>query len=200
MGSERDLALGLNNREYWLEKAVDGLHGIFRGAGFVLPEVKVSCGFASSGYRSKHIGECWTRKSSTDGANHIFISPTLDDSMLVLETLTHELCHAVDDCQHKHGREFRIIAEAVGLEGPMRSTNAGPSLRPLLKTIYGNIGLYPHKKLVKEVTAAKGVIRPKAKCKECGFEVTMIKKYLSFGPPICPRDKLKMEPIGDWAK
>ena len=200
MANGDDVVLLADNREYWLRKAVNGLHGVFRGAGFQLPTVKVSCGFASSGYRSKHIGECWTRKSSADGANHIFIAPTLDDSMDVLETLTHELCHAVDDCQHKHGRQFRIIAEAVGLEGPMRSTNAGPSLRPLLKTISGNIGLYPHKKLVKETTVAKGLVRPKAKCKSCGFEVTMIKKYLSFGTPICPRDKLKMEAIGDWVK
>ena len=118
-----------HNREYWLGRAAADLGDIFRGAGFTLPAVKVSCGFASSGYRSKHIGECWTRTSNKEGVNQIFISPMLDDPIAVLETLSHELCHAVDDCQHKHGREFRVIAEAIGLEGPMRSTNAGPSLR-----------------------------------------------------------------------
>ena len=186
------------NREYWLEMAVEGLSGIFKGAGLKLPSVKVSCGFASSGLRSKHIGECWTRLSNADGINQIYISPTLDDPIFVLETLTHELCHAIDDCQHKHGREFRVIAEAVGLEGPMRSTNAGPGLRPLLKSVLTQIGPYPHAKLVKEEKNVKASVRPKAKCKICGFEVTMIKKYLSFGPPICPKDNLKMEAIGDW--
>ena len=56
----------------------------------------------------------------------------------------------------------------------------------------------PHAKLVKEEKNVKASVRPKAKCKICGFEVTMIKKYLSFGPPIYPKDNLKMEAIGDW--
>ena len=178
--------------------AVDQLRSIFHNAGFDLPLVRVSCGFASSGFRSRHIGECWTRKSSGDNSNQIFISPSLDDQIIVLETLTHELCHAVDDCQHKHGREFRLIAKSVGLEGPMRSTNAGPGLLPILRTISKVLGKYPHSKLTREVIAGRTMSRPKAKCKKCGFEVTMIKRYLHFGAPICPKDKIKMEPIGEW--
>jgi hypothetical protein len=26
----------------------------------------------------------------------------------------------------------------------------------------------------------------------------MLKKFLSFGPPICPKDKVEMEALGDW--
>jgi hypothetical protein len=26
----------------------------------------------------------------------------------------------------------------------------------------------------------------------------MLKKFLAFGPPICPQDKVEMEAIGNW--
>jgi hypothetical protein len=26
----------------------------------------------------------------------------------------------------------------------------------------------------------------------------MLKKFLAFGPPICPQHKIVMEPLGDW--
>jgi hypothetical protein len=26
----------------------------------------------------------------------------------------------------------------------------------------------------------------------------MLKKFLAFGPPICPQDKLEVEAIGNW--
>ena len=40
--------------------------------------------------------------------------------------------------------------------------------------------------------------RPKAKCKHCGYQVPMLKKFLTYGPPICPKDKVEMEAVGNW--
>ena len=40
--------------------------------------------------------------------------------------------------------------------------------------------------------------RPKAKCKHCGYQVPMLKKFLTYGPPICPKDKVEMEALGNW--
>ena len=59
-------------------------------------------------------------------SNQIFVSPALLDPVLVLDTLAHELVHAVDDCEHKHGKEFKKIALSLGMIGPMRSAGAGP--------------------------------------------------------------------------
>jgi len=28
--------------------------------------------------------------------------------------------------------------------------------------------------------------------------VPMYKKFLAFGPPLCPKHKTEMEPLGDW--
>ena len=57
--------------------------------------------------------------------DQIFISPALGDPVDVLDTLVHELVHAVDNCEHKHGKEIKKIALSIGLEGPMRSAGAG---------------------------------------------------------------------------
>jgi SprT-like family len=104
----------------------------------------VSCGFASSGLRSGHIGQCWCSQSSADTRNQIFISPALCEPVDVLDTLVHELIHAVDNCAHKHGKEFKKMALGLGLKGPMRSAGAGPELKAKLQALLPQTGHYPH--------------------------------------------------------
>ena len=188
----------LITREQWLERAVIALTPIFVKQGYVVPPCRVSCGFASTGAKSGHIGQCWSTKSCEDGINQIFISPVLSEDLEVLDTLMHELVHAVDDCQHKHGKEFKKISIKLGMVGPMRNAGAGPILKEKLKEVASRLGPYPHSRL----TVSKKVItrqpRPRAKCSKCGFTVPMLKDFLHFGPPICPKDKLAMEALGDW--
>ena len=86
---------------------------IFAEKGYTVPEIRISCGFPSTGARSSHIGECWASESSENGINEIFIHPNQDDPVTVLDIITHELVHAVDNCKHKHGKEFREIALKV---------------------------------------------------------------------------------------
>ena len=111
-------------REDWLLAAVELLKPLFAAKGYTLPPCQVSCGFTSTGVRSGHIGQCWSTKSAGDGLNQIFIAPTLGDAFNVIDTLVHELIHAVDDCEHKHGKEFKKMALKLGLKGPMRSAGA----------------------------------------------------------------------------
>lgn len=186
-------------RETWLLAAVDLLRPIFLAKHHVIPsDVMVSCGFASTGTRSHHIGQCWSRQSSTNDKNQIFISPALHEPVEVLDTLVHELVHAVDDCKHKHGKEFKKIALSLGMKGPMRSADAGPELKEKLTQLAKQLGVYPHGKL--QVTHHKAVsrARARAKCPECGFQVPMYRKFLAYGPPLCPKDKIEMTPVGDW--
>jgi hypothetical protein len=118
--------------------------------------------------------------------------------VLVLDTLVHELVHAVDDCQNKHGKEFKKIALSLGMIGPMRSAGAGPELKTKLAELSEQLGPYPHGGLHISTRLAKRSPRPRAKCKACGFEVPMYKKFLAFGPPLCPKHKTEMEPLGEW--
>jgi hypothetical protein len=186
-------------RELWLQNAVDMVEPIFKNKGYKIPKIQVSCGFPSTGNKTKHIGQCWGRSSTSDGVNQLFISPILDEPVQVLDTLVHELVHAIDDCIHHHGPEFKKIATDVGLQGPMREASAGPWLKELLIGIAKQLGKYPHSKInLAHSSSKKTGPRPRAKCKKCGYEVTPLKKWLHMGPPLCPKHTTEMEPIGDW--
>ena len=189
----------LTNREVWLQTAVEKLSPLFKQKGYQMPKVYVSCGFPSTGNKSKHIGQCWGKSSTNDGINQLFISPVLDEPVQVLDTLVHELVHAVDDCMHHHGPEFKKIATDVGLQGLMREASAGPWLQEQLIVISKQLGKYPHSKIsLAHSSSKKTGPRPRAKCKKCGYEVTPLKKWLHMGPPLCPKHTTEMEPIGDW--
>ena len=186
-------------RELWLQNAADLVSPIFKNKGYTIPKIQVSCGFPSTGNKSKHVGQCWGRSSTNDGTNQLFISPVLDESIQVLDTLVHELVHAVDDCMHHHGPEFKKIATDVGLQGLMREASAGPWLLEQLTAISRQLGKYPHSKInLAHSSSKKTGPRPRAKCKKCGYEVTPLKKWLHMGPPLCPKHTTEMEPIGDW--
>ena len=186
-------------RELWLQNAVDLVSPIFKNKGYTIPKVQVSCGFPSTGNKSKHVGQCWCKSSTNDGTNQLFISPILDEPVQVLDTLVHELVHAVDDCMHHHGPEFKKIATDVGLQGLMREASAGPWLQEQLTAISRQLGKYPHSKInLAHSSSKKTGPRPRAKCKKCGYEVTPLKKWLHMGPPLCPKHTSEMEPIGDW--
>ena len=186
-------------RELWLQNAVDLVSPIFKNKGYTIPKVQVSCGFPSTGNKSKHVGQCWGKSSTNDGTNQLFISPILDEPVQVLDTLVHELVHAVDDCMHHHGPEFKKIATDVGLQGLMREASAGPWLQEQLTVISKQLGRYPHSKInLAHSSSKKTGPRPRAKCKKCGYEVTPLKKWLHMGPPLCPKHTTEMEPIGDW--
>ncbi len=95
------------SRQTWLEIAVTHASVEFSKHGYAVPVVRISCGFPSTGQRSRRIGECWPTKVCSGGLNEIFISPLIDDSDEVLGIIFHELVHAVDDCKSGHGAAFK---------------------------------------------------------------------------------------------
>lgn len=40
--------------------------------------------------------------------------------------------------------------------------------------------------------------RPRAKCPSLGFQVPMLKRFLAYGAPIYPKDKVGMEQTSNW--
>ena len=187
------------NREQWLMRAVDHILPIFERAGYSVPAVKVSVGFPSTGAKGRHLGQCWSTKSAIDGINQIFIAPHLQTPFDFLDTLVHELVHAVDDCQSGHGDNFKKIALGVGLKGPMRSAGAGELLKQDLIQMAESLGSFPHGRLSLPIrTMQKAPKRPGARCAKCGYEIVMLKRHLPLGPPLCPKDVEAMEATGDW--
>jgi len=190
-------------REAWLLFAVGHIAPIFNEAGYTVPRVRVACAIPATSRRGSAVGQCWPTTRSEDLVNEIYISPVHSDPVEVLDTLTHELVHAVDDCQHRHGKEFKEIALAVGLQGKMREASAGPQLRLRLQSIATvmttELGPYPHAKLSVGGAMYESSRKPaRAECPRCKFKVSMLRNHLKIGPPICPKDMVPMEKRGDW--
>lgn len=186
------------SRQTWLETAVKHAMPEFNKHGYCVPQVRISCGFPSTGQRSSRIGECWSTKICSGGLNEIFISPLIDDSNEVLGIIFHELVHAVDDCKSGHGAAFKKIATTIGLTGKMIHAHPNDELGKIIKLIIAKIGPYPHKRLIPKTRLTIKRERPYAQCSECGYRVPMLKKFLDVGPPICPTDNIMMMPEGQW--
>jgi hypothetical protein len=126
----------LKTREEWLNvvlhKHVAKL--LKTKAGVTLPaDCKVSVGFPGGGSARKRIGECWPRARSSIKVNEIFLNPSMKDVTRLLDVLVHEAIHAADDCASGHKGFFTRTAKAVGLEGKMTATHAGPELALWIK-------------------------------------------------------------------
>jgi len=69
-----------------------------------------------------------------------------------------------------------------------------------LEAIALSLGHYPHAKLNVPRRVVSYSPRPRAKCEECGFTVPMLKAFMHYGPPICPKDRVEMVAVGDWGE
>jgi len=178
-------------REQWLSNATDELRNLFKQCGVDLPhEVRSSCGFPSKSAlsnKNRRIGECWSARASADKHAEIFISPTISDSMRVLDILAHELVHACHP-NDGHGKLFKRTATAIGLEGKMTATVAGPKFIEWAKPVLERLGAYPHADLVPSNAQKKQTTRMlKCFCPECGYTVRVAGKWIEqMGAPMCP--------------
>jgi len=186
-------------REEWLNAMISQLRSWFKNAKHPLPEVPIqaSCGWpvgvralASPSGKSRAIGQCFASSCTPDGSRHFFVSPCVTDSLEVGAVVVHELAHAVLDCKGEHGPEFKRVAVAVGLEGKMTATHAGPALVQRLSEIVDSIGPYPHNGLDAMTGERKkqGTRLIKLQCpdEECGYTVRTTAKWLEVGLPVCP--------------
>jgi len=141
-------------RELWLETLAGELSPAFEAAGVKLPPFHVSIGFPSTralSNKGRVIGQCWPLDASTDGVAHVFVSPLLDNDRLV-GVLLHELCHAVlmrgpvEDRPKPHGKEFRKLATAIGLnaEQPKVANEPNEFLAETIKLAVQKVGRCPH--------------------------------------------------------
>lgn len=136
-----------DTREGWLKTAMALLdQEFFAGRGNEMPaQVKCSCGFPKYG-SGKVIGQCWDHVASVNGTYEMFICPTQDDPMRVLDILLHEMIHACVGIKEGHKGKFKKMAKAFGLEGKMTATyvTEGTELHEKLKGIADQLGPYPH--------------------------------------------------------
>ena len=201
-------------REQWLETAIELMKPHFAESipGVEFPKVRVSVGWPGGKHGPRTIGQCWAPFTAADNVSQIFISPVLDDELVVLATLAHELIHAIDENKSGHKGAFGAMACAIGLEGRLTATVAGETLSAVLATILEKLGAYPHAAIV----ASGGVQKPgdptepgdptrtitgapsrnksmqKVVCAESGYVARVSNKWLLEGTPSCPCHNVPM--------
>jgi hypothetical protein len=133
-------------REEWLVRAVDTMRDWFTKEGKPLPDkVRITMSLPK-GSVTKVIGQCWAPCVSKDATVEVFINPSQDDPVRVLDIVLHELVHAAG---HRngfdgHGKEFKALATSLGLTGQMTATVASPELKDRLTALSDRLGPFPH--------------------------------------------------------
>ena len=180
-------AISVNpNRETWLESMIDKAVPLFVFFWFNISEIreklKVSCSFiqGSRGNKLKNaIGVHYNPTISAEGFHEMMIQPSLSDSVQVVGVLIHEMVHAIQTHLYHnengflsvkpHGKEFRKMAIAVGLEGKMTATTESPELKIKIEKWIKEIGIYPHAKMTLNDSRKKQTTRMlKLEC-HCGY-------------------------------
>ena len=164
--------MGKINRETWLNIGAKELKKLFKKNGYILilKDVRITCSYPTSGAQSgkrgkQTIGQCLYNYNTN---SEILISPEIDDSVEVLQVLTHELIHSYLGIGFGHGREFGKVARALSLEGKLTATVAGKLFTQDAKKIIKKIGKYPHEKFSKDVGKKQKPRLIKASC-DSGF-------------------------------
>jgi hypothetical protein len=209
-------------REDWLHRAIDTISPMFEQVGFPLPEkLHVSVGFGGSGagkYERFVEGVTWHTSVSSDAVNHIFISPSVDDTAHVLEVLIHELGHAALNNEDGHRGRFAEMMTRLGMSGPFTSATADIEMTAELMVIAHELGEYPHGKLTlpapvsakdrKDAPIPVGGGRvssgPKAQtnrwvsvtCPHHGGSVRLSRTAMGNGAPLCGHDDEAGMPCG----
>lgn len=184
-------------REAWLAAAVEGLTPLFADKGYSVPDgVRVSVGFPGGrGPKTGVIGQCWNAAAASDKRHQIFVHPMLVDPAEIIGVLTHELAHAIDDCEHGHKGPFVKIIRAMGLTGkPTCATGFEEAvLADVVQPLVSSLGAYPHGALgggddeggpEGEKKQSTRMLKLEASC--CGYLVRTTRKWLEQGLPFCP--------------
>ena len=172
-------------REQWLNAVAHKLDTVaFTPNGYPLPAVKISCSWALGGKakNKKTLGQCFARSASGKGLNEIMIVPTVDDSFDIADTLAHELAHAVDDCHNGHKKGYKIICEAVGLDGSSKYkyAKAGEKLTEQIKDILKEVGDYPHSAIDVSTVKKQTTRMVKVACTLCSFSYRTSRKNIEM--------------------
>ena len=179
---------GNMNREQWLTEASQLVNAeVFEPLGKKAIDYRVSVGFPPKGGKPNQrgkavIGVCFDPSLSAGNVTEIFISPLLESAFEAIDTLTHEMVHAIvgNGCGHKG--PFKRLALAIGLAGKMTEAAAGPELTDRLNAILTKMPPYPHYKLTPQSSTKQGTRLIKVICTECDNVARQAKTpFLTYG-------------------
>jgi hypothetical protein len=183
----------------WLSAAAE-LIGTELPPGYKLPEnIEFDFGFTSHGKRNGPIGEFWDGSASSNGRPKLIIRCHTADIDAIMDSLAHQIGHAVVGPKAGHGKPYRDFGLRWGLEGKMREAVPGAKLRRRLHEIAESLGPFPGGALNFEKYSATGEERRvvdvsdrqknrqlKAFCPEDDYIVRVSAQNLRRAVPLCP--------------
>jgi hypothetical protein len=136
-------------RVRWLERA----YKLIRQE--LLPEAPArACVSVSITTRRQAIGQHFLNYKAKDGNDFIAIHPkNFTDPVEVLRVETHEMIHTIVPLAG-HGKEFRLIAKAIGFTAPWKQTPASKELQKKLQKMSKALGPLPRAEWLESKPAA----------------------------------------------
>ena len=173
-----------HSREGWLTEAAALIKDELFAPYWPIREsmkLKISVGFAPNRKAdTKTIGVCLSSVCSEGGYNEIFISPSINDSLLVLATLVHEIIHAIDDCTSGHKGDFLRLMKISGLEGKPTATIPSEKLIIQLDDYINLLGDIPHDRVSLGSTKRQVGRNLKVSCETCCFKFNTSRSQIDF--------------------
>jgi hypothetical protein len=187
----------METREQYLIRCAERINqDVFIPLGKGIPNYRVSVGFPGGGSARTRIGECWSPKASGDNTVEMFISPKiLNDPILMLATLVHEMVHAIVGTKCGHKGPFRKLAISAGLKGKMTATEAGEKLTSTLQVILSNMGAFPGAELSLQDRKKQTTRMIKLACPDCDNIARQSRSAFQEYGVICGQCEVRMESV-----
>lgn len=177
-------------REEWLNQVIAAAWPMFEAEGAPLPVTRAA--LMPPHRKMKAIGLCWHSSAVDDNAREIWVSSQLNDTMQVVATLVHELCHAALPDSVGHKAPFVKLARAMALEGKPTATFGGPTFiaiwAPILEAMEPMPGAKFHGYLVGGRRKQPSRAKKNLMCPDCGFFAKVFVDQMDWGRLRCPID------------
>ena len=141
----------MDSKEIYIKAAFEKIIPLFRESGLPIDEIDERLQIKFADIAPKWAGLChsWISGYYPQEEHEILISNKIDNGFDAIDVLIHEVCHAIQfhlygDEVRPHGKEFKVIAEAVGLTGKMTCASANHELGIKIKKWEKEIGVFPH--------------------------------------------------------
>ena len=102
----------------------------------------ISWGWPSSRAKTA-LGEASELLKDANSEFLISISPLINDTTDLLDTLVHEMVHLAVGTEYNHGKVFSRYAKKVGLQRPWRTTSPSERLKEMFKRTVIKFGDFP---------------------------------------------------------
>jgi len=179
-----------NTTQEWINRIVLWTITTLEQAGVSNPDLHlvVSPGFTSGGSRkTKVLGQCYSPECAADGkTNHVFLNPRMNDNIVIIGAIIHEVIHAVIGIDKKHGAAFKSAMAICNLTGKATSTKLNEAGLEWAKKIITRYGDYPRPSFTGAAIKKQTTNLIKAQCPSCGYIIRLTNKWIEFAHPQCP--------------